>query len=80
MVAVNIGIVNASLTAGSSTPIDILMNSMGLLVLNDIDNIVSGIFMVYRDQKEEDDSDLLAEGREYRDRVHAKWLSIIHVI
>ena len=37
--------INAMLTAGCGTPIDILMNSVGLLILNDLDNIVGTLFI-----------------------------------
>jgi hypothetical protein len=48
MIAVNIASLNASLTAGQETPVDILMNSMGLLVINDMDNIFGSMFLMLR--------------------------------
>ena len=37
-------LLNGSLTAGSETVLDILMNAVGLIVLNDLDNIIGTIF------------------------------------
>ena len=39
-------VLNASIAAGSDTTVDILMNSVGLLILNDMDNIVCKIFLL----------------------------------
>lgn len=47
LIATNICFLNASITASNSNPVDILMNSTGLLVLNDMDNIVFLIFGVF---------------------------------
>lgn len=77
IIAVNIAILNASLTAGQATPVDILMNSMGLLVINDMDNIFGSIFLILR-SKEEEEEDLLGDGIEHRDKVFARWLSFPH--
>ena len=38
-------LLNAELTAGAENAADILMNSVGLLVLNDLDNIVGMMFV-----------------------------------
>lgn len=77
-IAVNIGVLNASMTAGSDNPVDILMNSMGLLILNDMDNIVAQLFLVFQ-TKEEEDSDLFAENLKPRDKIFAKWLALGHL-
>ena len=37
-------LLNGSLTAGSETIIDILMNAVGLIVLNDLDNVIGNIY------------------------------------
>lgn len=65
-IAINIAILNASLTAGQSTPVDILMNSIGLLIINEMDNIFGSIFLMLR-TKEESDEDLLKDGIKWCD-------------
>jgi hypothetical protein len=44
LVCVYICVLNASNAAGQDDAVDILMNSTGLLVLNDMDNIVAAMF------------------------------------
>lgn len=77
-IAVNIGVLNASITAGSNNPVDILMNSMGLLILNKMDNIIATLFFVFL-EKEEKKSDLFAENLWAKDQIFAKWLSLGHL-
>lgn len=79
------------MTAGQSTPVDILMNSMGLLVLNDMDNIFGQLFQLLyekssgseeeeeKEEEDEEDGDLLADNTKPRDRVFARWLTLWHL-
>ena len=45
LISMTICILNASLTAGSSNFVDILLNAVGLMILNDLDNIVGSIYI-----------------------------------
>ena len=55
------------------------MNSVGLLVLNDMDNIVAQLYLLLRNKKSEDD-DLLADNVEFHDKVFARWLAFPHIL
>lgn len=56
------------------------MNSVGLLVLNDMDNIIGSVFLILRNKAKEEDEDPLAENIEYRDKVFARWLTFWHFL
>lgn len=69
-VAVNIGLLNASMCAGQGNPIDILLNSAGLLILNDMDNVVGSLITTMRckpKEEDEEESDLFGDNIEFRD-------------
>lgn len=77
------------MTAGQGTPVDILMNSMGLLVLNDMDNIFAQLFILQKPHKtkeevvegeEEEEGDLLADGVQQIDIVFSKSLTNPHLL
>ena len=46
IIAINICFVNALLAAAQKTGINMLMSSLGMLFLNDLDNIVARLFYV----------------------------------
>lgn len=45
MVSQTICVLNAALTAGSNNFVDILLNAVGLMILNDLDNIVGALYV-----------------------------------
>lgn len=53
---------------------------MGLLVLNDMDNIVGQMFLILRNTKDEEENDLFADNMEFRDKVFARWLAFPHLL
>lgn len=60
MIAINICSVNAQVAAGQDNPVDILMNSTGLLILNDMDNIIGVLFEFNKpdeDHKDEEEDE-----------------------
>lgn len=71
---VNIGILNASMCAGQDNPLDILLNTTGLIILNEMDNFCVQIFLVLRSKRSEE-HDHYAENINHSDKVFARWLS-----
>ena len=69
-------ILNGTLTAGSETVLDILMNAVGLIVLNDLDNIIAAVFIFNTGIDAEHEDDLLID----RDRQFGMAFSIPHFI
>ena len=78
LIAMSIGFINASNAAGQGNAVDILMNSTGLLILNDMDNIVGALFQIHGD------SDKLGKPLEEkvkkRDKIFASILALPHLI
>lgn len=55
IVSMSICVLNACLTAGTDSVVDILMNAVGLMILNDLDNIVGKLY-VFMAGLEDDES------------------------
>lgn len=66
--------------AGQEVPVDILTNAVGLIVLNDIDNIIGNMFLILRNKRQEEDVDPLADNMELKDKVFAWWLTYWHLV
>lgn len=56
------------------------MNSTGLLVLNDMDNIVAAIFMLQYDPTEHDESLKMEDKIQHRDKLFAKFLTFPYLL
>jgi len=69
-------LLNGTLTAGSETILDILMNAVGLIVLNDLDNIIATIFVFNTGIDGQHEDCLLID----RDRQFGMAFSIPHII
>ena len=69
-------LLNGTLTAGSETVLDILMNAVGLVVLNDLDNIIGMIYVFNAGIDSLHEDDILIK----RDRQFGMSFSIPHMI
>ena len=69
-------LLNGTLTAGSKTVLDILMNAVGLIVLNDLDNIIGAIFVFNSGIDHAHEDEILIR----RDRQFGMAFSIPHMI
>lgn len=58
IVSMTICVINATLTAGSDSVLSILMNAVGLMVLNDLDDIVGKLFIFFAGIEEEEVPDM----------------------
>lgn len=76
LVSMSICVVNASLTAGSDSVVDILMNAVGLLILNDLDNIVGKLYVFMAGLEDEE----TLETCEGTDRIFSLSFALPHII
>ena len=76
LIAIYIGTLNAQNAAGQGNAIDILMNSTGLLVLNDMDNVVGVLFNLQNSQ----DEDAFKEKIKRRDIIFAQVITFPHLV
>lgn len=75
-IAIGIATLNASIAAGQDNVVDILMNSTGLLILNDLDNLIGQLFIF---GEEDGGEDFMAKIRT-RDKSYALILSFPHLL
>lgn len=68
-------VVNALLCAGSDSVLDILMNALGLMILNDLDNIVGSLFIFIVGIADEEEVDLFNQ----KDRIYALSFTYPHL-
>lgn len=68
---------NAAIAAGQSNPVDILMNSTGLLILNDFDDIAGNLLESIHPRDESLPS--FQDKVEFRDKIFARILSLPHM-
>lgn len=69
-------LLNGSLTAGSETIIDILMNAVGLIVLNDLDNVIGNIYSFNSGVDSQHEDNLMIR----RDRQFGMSFSVPHIL
>ena len=69
-------LLNGSLTAGSETIIDILMNAVGLIVLNDLDNVIGNIYSFNSGIDSQHEDNLMIS----RDRQFGMSFSVPHIL
>jgi len=75
IISMTICLLNALLTASLKSTVDILMNAVGLLVLNDLDNIIGAIYLFVTDLSQEDE----VEGLNQSDKIYAMGFVIPHL-
>lgn len=79
IIAINVCSINALCAAGQTDPVDILMTTTGLLVLNELDDIVGYVFTKYAHIEGEDFvNEKLNDGVESQDESFAAVLSFPH--
>ena len=77
LISINICFMNAILCAGQDTGFDMIMNSLALMALNDIDNIIAELFMVMSGINLDNIEVVVLDRQDY---FYSKFFAIPHMI